>query len=85
MGVAVDFSGGWYPARMQSASWLHLAVVVLATMLGLALCGWTVTARRRADAEDEAVVAMARVGVLERILRARSRSLRALADLIAGR
>ena len=64
---------------------MQLAVVVLATLLGLALWGWTVCARRRADAEDEAVVAMARVGVLERLLRARGRSMRALADLLAGR
>lgn len=64
---------------------MQLAVVVLATLLGLALWGWTVTAARQAEVEDAAVVALARVGVLERILRARGRSLRALADLIAGR
>lgn len=64
---------------------MQLAVVVLATLLGLALWGWTVTAARQAEVEDAAVVAMARVGVLERMLRARGRSLCALADLIAGR
>ena len=57
---------------------LPAIVVVLATLTGLALWGWTVAACQR-DAAGEKVTS------LERLLRARSRSVRALADLLAGR
>lgn len=57
---------------------MQLAVVVLATCTVILAWRWTVAAAELDEARE-------RVGVLERLLRMRGRSVRALADMLAGR
>ena len=71
-----------YPVAMQH---LPVAVVVLATVTGLLAWGWTVASCGAVAAVERAVTAEAAAGKLERLLRARGRTLHALADMLAGR
>lgn len=64
---------------------VHAALVIACTLSAILAWRCTVTAAQRQEAIEQAMIATARVGVLERLLRARGRTMRALADMLAGR